>query len=323
MMNCLAMCRLIAFLASLTLLAGCDDRSHSGTRIVTTCSMVTDIVRQVAGNKAEVIGLLGEGTDPHSHSPTRSDVKHLSEADVVFYSGLFLEGRMQETFERVAATRKPVFAVTQGLDPSYLRKPAEFKGHYDPHVWMDVNAWSECVGFVARSLGEYDPPNTAYYQQNCERYQAELARLDDYARDVIASIPKEQRVLVTAHDAFGYFGRAYGIDVHSVQGITTESEAGVDDINKLVDLIVSRKIQAIFVESSVPRKNIEALIEGAASRDWKVAIGGDLFSDAAGAPGTYEGTYIGMIDHNATTIARALGGQAPERGLNGRLAVGR
>lgn len=307
----------------LTLLGGCDRGKHSGTRIVTTCSMVTDIVRQVAGDKAEVIGLLGEGTDPHTHSPTRSDVKQLSEADVVFYSGLMLEGRMQDTFKKVADSGKPVFAVTKDVDVSNLRQPKEFEGHYDPHVWMDVKAWSECVGFVAKTLAEHDPANAAYYEQNAASYQAQLTSLDDYARKVIDSIPKEQRVLVTAHDAFGYFSEAYGIEVHSVQGITTDSEPGVDDINKLVDLMVSRKIQAIFVESSVPRKNIQAIIEGAASRGHEIAVGGDLFSDAAGAPGTYEGTYIGMIDHNATTIAHALGGQAPERGMQGKLAVGR
>ncbi|MGE3408007.1 MAG: metal ABC transporter solute-binding protein, Zn/Mn family [Pirellulales bacterium] len=293
--------------------------SGGGRRIVTTVSMVTDIVGQVAGDKCEVVGLLGEGTDPHGYKPTRNDVKQLEEASLVFYSGLMLEGRMQDAFTRVARSGKPVYAVTEALDEKYLREPPEFAGHYDPHVWMDVQAWSQCVGFVAKTLGEFDASNAASYHENAEKYQQELVRLDEYVRKVISSIPPEQRVMVTAHDAFGYFGRAYDIEVESAQGITTESEPGVDDINQLVDLMVNRKVKAIFVESSVAEKNIRAIVEGAANRQWTVTVGGELFSDAAGAPGTYEGTYIGMIDHNATTIARALGGEAPERGLNEKL----
>jgi manganese/zinc/iron transport system substrate-binding protein len=264
---------------------------------------------------------MGEGVDPHLYKPTRADVKALLDADMVFYSGLTLEGRMTDTFSRVARSGKPVFPVTEGLDEGYLREPPEFAGHYDPHVWMDVEAWSQCVELVRQALADFDPTNADYYQANAQRYQAELKILDDYAREAIASIPPQQRVLITAHDAFGYFSRAYAIPVRSVQGITTESEAGVDDINKLVDFIVERKLRAIFVESSVSPKNIQAIIEGAAQRGWTVKIGGELFSDAMGRPGTYEGTYIGMIDHNVTTIARALGGQVPERGLNGKLSL--
>ena len=184
--------------------------------VVTTCGMVTDIVRIVAGDKAEVVGLLGEGVDPHLYKPTRSDVKALMEADVVFYSGLMLEGRMGDTFAQVARTGKPVYAVTEGIDESYLREPPEFAGHYDPHVWMDVSAWSRCVEFVATSLGEYDPSHAAYYSRNAETYRRQLKELDDYVRRVIATVPKDQRVLVTAHDAFGYFSRAYDIPVRSV-----------------------------------------------------------------------------------------------------------
>jgi manganese/zinc/iron transport system substrate-binding protein len=289
--------------------------------IVTTCGMVTDIVREVAGNKAKVVGLMGEGVDPHLYKPTRDDVAKILQADVLFYSGLMLEGRMTDTFLKVARKGTPVFAVTELLDEKFLLEPEEFQGHTDPHVWMDVAGWSAAVKVVARSLGEVDAVNAAYYQQNSERYLAELAKLDAYAKQVLATIPKEHRVLITAHDAFNYFGRAYGIEVRGIQGISTESEAGVADINKLVDFLVARKIPAIFVESSVSDKNIKALIEGCKSRGHAVRIGGQLFSDAMGKPGTYEGTYIGMIDHNVTTIARALGGQAPERGLNGKLAV--
>jgi manganese/zinc/iron transport system substrate-binding protein len=289
--------------------------------IVTTCGMVTDIVREVAGTKAKVVGLMGEGVDPHLYKPTRDDVAKILRADVLFYSGLMLEGRMTDTFLKVARKGTPVFAVTELLDEKFLLEPEEFAGHTDPHVWMDVAGWSAAVKVVARSLGEVDAVSAAYYQQNSERYLAELAKLDAYAKQVLATIPQEHRVLITAHDAFNYFGRAYGIEVRGIQGISTESEAGVADINKLVDFLVARKIPAIFVESSVSDKNIKALIEGCKSRGHAVRIGGQLFSDAMGKPGTYEGTYIGMIDHNVTTIARALGGQAPERGLSGKLVV--
>jgi manganese/zinc/iron transport system substrate-binding protein len=281
--------------------------------------MVTDIVHVVAGEKADVVGLMGEGVDPHLYKPTRNDVKRLMDADAVFYSGLMLEGRMTDTFTQIGRGGKPVYAVTEKLDRDYLREPPEFQGHWDPHVWMDVSAWSQCVAFVADALAEFDPANAAYYRKNADTYRSELRQLDDDIRKVIASIPEQQRVLVTAHDAFGYFARAYGIEVKSVQGITTESEAAVSDINQLIDEIVERKLKAIFVESSVSAKNIQAVIEGAGKKGSNVLIGGQLYSDAMGKLGTYEGTYIGMLDHNATIIARALGGDAPEKGLNGRL----
>lgn len=300
------------------------DASESPVRktpyqIVTTCGMVTDIVQQVAGDKANVMGLMGAGVDPHLYKPSRNDVQQLRGADVVFYSGLMLEGRMADNFTSLGRTGIPVYAITEEIDPDSLREPPEFAGHYDPHVWMDVSAWSECVAFVAKALGEYDPANADYYFTNAEAYREELAKLDSYARQTIATIPQDRRVLVTAHDAFGYFARAYDIEVQSVQGLSTESEASVQDINNLVQFIVDNKIPAIFVESSVSKRNVLAIVEGAAQQDWEVQIGGELFSDAMGKPGTYEGTYIGMIDHNVTVITRSLGGEAPERGLNGKL----
>ena len=288
--------------------------------IVTTCGMVTDIVQRVAGEQAQVNGLMGEGVDPHLYKPTRNDVKQLLDADVVLYSGLLLEGRMADTFAKIARSGKPVFAVTEELDESFLLEPPEFKGHFDPHVWMDVQAWGECVKLVEKVLAEFDPAHAVQYRQRGETYRKELQHLHEYTKTCIASIPGAQRVLVTAHDAFGYFSRAYRIEVRSVQGISTESEAGVDDINKLVSFLVDRKIKAIFVETSVSQKNMTAILEGAAKREWKVQIGGELFSDAMGKAGTYEGTYIGMIDHNVTVITHALGGTAPEKGLHGKLS---
>ena len=283
-------------------------------QIVTTVGMLTDIVREVVGDRGEVIGLLSEGVDPHLYKPTREDVKHLTDADVIFYGGLMLEGRMEESLKRLQS-RKPVVGVAESLDPMILRKPPEFDGHFDPHVWMDVKLWSQCVDAVTKTMENFDHDHASELNSRAEAYQQKLSKLDDYVRTSIESIPEKQRVLVTAHDAFGYFARAYGLEVKSVQGISTESEAGVADINALVDVLVERKIGAIFVESSVSDKSLKAVIEGAAKRGWTVTVGGELFSDAMGSAGTYEGTYIGMIDHNATTITRALGGQAPEGGF--------
>jgi manganese/zinc/iron transport system substrate-binding protein len=303
--------------------AGATHSPTSAARIVSTTGMVSDIVRQVVGRHGSVSGLIESGIDPHLFKPTRGHVKQLQDADVVFYSGLMLEGRMSENFTQLERSGKPVFAVTESLDKESLRSPPDFAGHYDPHVWMDVKAWSQCVGHVAESLAKFDPPHADEFRANAKKYRAELTRLDDYVRTSIESIPESQRVLVTAHDAFEYFSRAYGIEVKSVQGVTTESEAGVLDVNRLVDFLVERKLPAIFVESSVNAKNIQAVIEGAKSRGVTVQIGGELFSDAMGAEGTYEGSYIGMIDHNATIISRALGGNAPEKGMSGKLGEGR
>ena len=313
-------------------LPGCDRGSNAGGAttqqagpkqypytVVTTVGMVRNIVQQVAGDKAKVSGIIGSGVDPHLYKPTRSDVAALLEADVVFYSGLMLEGKMSDTFVKIATSGKPVFAVTEKIDESFLLSPPEFAGHHDPHVWMDPKGWMKAVEVVAESLSQYDAANASLYRQNADSYLAELRKLDEYAAKSLASIPEKQRVLITAHDAFNYFGRAYGIEVKGIQGISTESEAGLQDLNNLVQFIVDRDIKAVFVESSVAEKNVRALIDGARARGKSVAIGGTLFSDAMGAEGTYEGTYIGMIDHNVTVITQALGGTAPEKGMQGKL----
>jgi manganese/zinc/iron transport system substrate-binding protein len=239
--------------------------------------------------------------------------------DVVFYCGLMLEGKMSDTLVTIARSR-PVFAVTEMIDEKELLEPDDFQGHYDPHVWMDVAAWSKCVDAVTKALAKFDPRHADAYEKNASTYQKELARLHEYGLQSIGSIPKASRVLITSHDAFNYFGRAYGLDVQGVQGISTESEAGLQRVNGLVDMIVAKKVPAVFVESSVPRKNVEALVEGARARDHTVTIGGELFSDAMGEAGTYEGTYIGMLDHNITLVTRALGGAASESGMQGKLS---
>ena len=290
-------------------------------QIVTTCGMVTDIVKQVAGDKANVQGLMGEGVDPHLYRPTRDDIETLSGAKIIFYSGLMLEGRMGDTFAKVSRNGVPAYAVTELLQEDYLMEPEEFDGHWDPHVWNDVSAWISAVKSVAKALGEFDPKNADAYEANATSYNEQLAALDAYAKKSIATIPEKQRVLITAHDAFGYFARAYGIKVMSAQGVTTMSEAAISDINKLVNYIAENGVQAIFVENIVSDRNLNAVIEGVKAKGKNVEIGGTLFSDAMGKPGTYEGTYIGMVDHNVTLITRKLGGEAPEKGLNGKLTA--
>ncbi len=288
--------------------------------IVATVGMVGDIARHVAGDHAQVMGLMGSGVDPHLYKPTRTDVSKLMDADVIFYNGLLLEGKMSDSLIRAATSGKKVHPVTELLDPAYLLEPDEFAGHYDPHVWMDPSAWIKAVEVVRDSLVEFDPANASEYQANAQAYIAQLGELDAYAERVLSSVPESQRILVTAHDAFNYFGKRFGFRVVGIQGISTESEAGVRDIEQLVTLLVENNIGAVFVESTVSERNINALIAGAQAQNHSVIIGGELFSDAMGDEGTYEGTYIGMIDHNVTTIARALGGDAPEKGLHGKLS---
>jgi len=299
--------------------SGEEERTYP-YRAVTTIGMITDIVRNVAGDHAEVEGIIGEGIDPHLYKPTRDDVLTLEAGDIIFYNGLLLEGKMTDILVRVARKGKSVYAVTEAIldEGDYVLTTEE--EYFDPHVWMDVSGWIRAVSIVADALSEFDPPHAGEYRRRAGEYSARLEKLDSYAREAIASIPENQRVLITAHDAFNYMGRAYGIEVHGIQGLSTESEAGVRDIENLIDFIVERDIPAVFFETSVSDKNVRALIEGAKARGHPLRIGGELFSDAMGPAGTYEGTYIGMIDHNVSTIARALGGEVPEGGFRGKSA---
>ena len=306
-------------------LAGCggsgsegDEGETGAYKVAATVGMVADIVREVAGDRADVVNIIGAGVDPHMFNPARGDIAVLQGADIVFYSGLLLEGQLGDVLEKVGR-KKPAHAVTEVLEQDYLIHD-EASNHHDPHVWMDVQGWMKAVEVVAKALSDFDAPNAALYSQNAAAYLERLRELDVYAKRVLGSIPEEQRVMVTAHDAFSYLGRAYGIEVMGIQGLSTESEAGLKDINRLVEVLVQRKIPGVFVESSVSDKNVKALVEGARAQGHELRIGGELFSDAMGKAGTYEGTYVGMIDHNATTIARALGGEAPSGGMSGKLA---
>ncbi len=283
--------------------------------VVTTTGMIGDLVGSLAGDRGTVTVLMGEGVDPHLFKPTASDVRRLLAADLVFHNGLFLEGRMGSVLSQVEGPLGGSVAVTAGIPASSLLQPDGAEAHPDPHVWMDVQAWSSTIMPMVEALCEMDPEGCDSFRRNALVLEAELAELDQYVREVIGSIPPDQRVLVTAHDAFGYFGRAYGLDVQGIQGISTESEAGLADMNRLVQRLVDGSIPAVFVESSVSEKNVRALVEGAAAQGHPVIIGGELFSDAMGAPGSWEGTYPGMIDHNASTIARSLGGEVPDGGF--------
>lgn len=311
--------------------AGCGGTSDeadavdaSGPRgeklsIITTTGMIADIVREVAGDRAQVTALMGPEIDPHLYRPMRDDMSKLLGADIVFYNGLNLEGKMADSFVQIARSGKPVYAVTELLDESFLLMPDGFEGYADPHVWMDPRAWADAVRVVTDALAAHDSAHAADYRQRGDAFRDRLVALDAWARERLHTIPDPQRVLVTAHDAFGYFGRAYGLEVHGIQGISTESEAGLRAIEDLVDLLVDRSIPAVFTETSVSDRNVTALIAGARARQHTVQIGGRLFSDAMGPRGTYEGTYIGMIDHNVTTITRALGGVVDDAGMQGKL----
>jgi manganese/zinc/iron transport system substrate-binding protein len=286
--------------------------------VVATTGMIADAVREVGGELVEVQALMGPGVDPHAYRQTRSDIVAAAEADLVLWHGLYLEAQMEEFLLDLAGT-KPVVAVAEGLPTNLLVGHDDYEGRFDPHVWMNPNLWSLVVLEIRDAMTEVHPEGGEAFRANAEAHLEELAALAEYTARVLATVPAESRVLLSAHDAFNYFGSAYGFEVAGIQGISTESEAGLQRISELVDMLVARDIRAVFVESSVSDRNIRALIEGAAAQGHEVVIGGELFSDAMGEEGSYEGTYIGMIDHNATTIAAALGGEVPDRGMQGLL----
>ncbi|HVJ86686.1 MAG TPA: zinc ABC transporter substrate-binding protein [Caulifigura sp.] len=316
----------VGLLFCLLALTGCPaskstpNATPNGLKIVATTGMVADLVKHIVGQHGSVQTLMSAGVDPHLYKPTTSDVADIQQADLVFYNGLGLEGPMEPVFKRDAEKGRKVIPVAGKLSEAAVHHSERFSGHADPHVWMDVSLWIQCLDPIVEALSAAAPAKADEFRANADAYREELKKLDDFARSAIRTIPPPQRTLVTAHDAFSYFAKAYGIEVKAVQGITTESEPGVDDVNTLVKFLVEKKIPALFVESSVSDRNLMAVLEGVAKHGGNVSVGGRLFSDAMGAEGTYEGTYVGMIDHNVTVIVRALGGEAPQRGLNGKLA---
>ncbi len=316
-------------ICAISVLSGCQKSQTSSValpsadsrlNVLATVGMVADVVRQVGGDDVHVTQLMGSGVDPHLYKATRDDVRQIMTADLIFTSGLMLEGRLEDTFNKISRNR-PVFAMTSRLPKDLLLSEPGGEQHPDPHVWMDVAAWANCLDVLVDGLSQEVPDKADRFRSQADHFRKTLQALHEYGLTAIASIPEERRVLVTSHDAFSYFGRAYGLEVIGVQGLSTESEAGLQRINELVDLLVSRKVAAVFVESSVPQKNMLALIDGARSRGHNVMIGGELYSDAMGPHESYEGTYVGMLDHNFTTVARALGGSVPERGFSGKLRI--
>ena len=275
-------------------------------KVTTTTNFITDTVRQIGGNRVEVTGLMGPGVDPHLYKASAGDVGSLRDADVIFYGGLQLEGKMADLLDKLEETQTTV-AVTEDLPRENLLEPPQgVAEQYDPHVWFDVANWKIVSRTIAEALKEKDPEHAAHYDANLERFLAELEETDGYVRDRMAEIPRERRLLVTSHDAFEYFGRAYDVDVAAIQGISTAAEATTADVNRVAELLVEREVKAVFVESSVPRQTIEAVLAAADERGQRARVGGELYTDAAGDEGTREGTYVGMVRANADKIAEAL-----------------
>jgi manganese/zinc/iron transport system substrate-binding protein len=277
--------------------------------VVTTTGMIADIAQNVGGDHVQVTSLMGPGVDPHLYKASAGDVNRLFEADIIFYNGLHLEASMGKVLDRFNESGATTVAVAEAIDPENLQAPPEFEGFYDPHVWFNVAFWMDATTAVENALTEIDPGHANDYAANAQIYLAELEELDAYVAEQAAHVPEEQRVLITAHDAFNYFGNAYGFEVRGLQGISTASEAGTADVQDLARFIAERRIPAIFVESSVPPRTVEAVQAAVRAQGFDVQIGGELFSDAMGSPGTAEGTYNGMVRHNINTIVGALLGE--------------
>ncbi len=280
---------------------GADDKLY----VVTTTGMIADAAENIGGDYVTVTPLMGPGVDPHLYKASEGDVTRLSKADLILFNGLHLEAKMADVLKQLGRSRKTV-AVAEAIPESSLIKAAQGEYSYDPHVWFDINLWLYAVRAVYDALVEVDPEHESEYKKHYETYRADLEELNRLIDEQTAQVPEQQKVIVTAHDAFNYFGQAYGFEVLGLQGISTVSEAGTADMRELADYIAERKIKAIFIESSVPRKNIEALRAAVESRGFAVEIGGELFSDAMGDPGTFEGTFVGMVTHNVNVIVGSL-----------------
>lgn len=320
-MKSLNLSSIIALILLITLLAACGQTGANGDaasgeaegklNVVATTGQIHDAVANIVGDAVDLTGMFGPGVDPHLYVPTESDVSLLGRADVIFYNGLHLEAQMERVLDQMAQRGVTVVAVGTVLPEERLLSWDSNYPH-DPHIWNDPELWSLGVEAIRDTLTEADPANADMYRQNAEAYLAEIAETHAYVKAQAERIPAEQRIMITAHDAFGYFARAYGFEVRGLQGISTESEAGTADVQELVDFIVSRRVPAIFVETSVSPRNIEAVQAAARARGFEVNIGGQLYSDALGDPGTPEGTYTGMLRHNIDTLVKALAVQLAE-----------
>ncbi len=286
---------------------GCNNapENNGKLKVVTTTTMLTDLVSEIGGEHVSLQGLMGAGVDPHLYKASEGDVSKLYEADIIFYSGLHLEGKLVDIFEKTEGQKNTV-SLGDKLPKQELIPSEYFASNYDPHVWFNIQFFKQFAQIVTDELSKADPANAESFSENNKNYQEKLDALESEVKAIIATLPPEKRILVTAHDAFNYFGKAYGFNVVGLQGISTATEAGVKDVQNLSEFIIQNNIKAIFVESSVPRRTIEALQQAVLSKNHQVEIGGSLYSDALGDPGTEEGTYIGMFKYNVNTIVNAL-----------------
>lgn len=295
---------LILFTALAFLNCKNEKKANGKLNVVTTTSMITDLVKNIGGDNINLQGLMGSGVDPHLYKASEGDVSKLANADIIFYNGLHLEGKLVEVFEKMKNIK--TIAISDVLDKSTLIGSDYFASNYDPHIWFDVDYWEQATQFVVHKLSEAIPEQKTTFEANGKSYIQQLNTLKSKLETTINTLPKEQRILVTAHDAFNYFGKAFDFEVVGLQGLSTATEAGVQDVQKLAAFIIEKNVKAIFVESSVPKRTIEALQAAVKSKDHDVIIGGTLYSDALGNAGTIEGTYIGMFEYNVNTIVDAL-----------------
>jgi len=299
----------ITYLALVTaVLLSCNssqEKSKTKPHIVTTIGMLADAANHIVGDSATVEALMGAGVDPHLYKATQGDLQLLTDADIIIYNGLHLEGKMGEVLEKLGHT-KLVIAGAESIPEQNRKQSMAYTDAYDPHVWFDVSLWKIVTQNISIQLQKIHPKNTAYYQSNTDRYLLQLDSLHLAVRSMISTIPESQRILITAHDAFEYFGTAYDMKVRGLQGISTVADFGLKDITDLVDYILANQIKAVFIETSVSQKAINAVVEGCQKRGFEIVIGGSLYSDAMGAQDTPEGTYIGMVNANVQTIVNAL-----------------
>ncbi|WP_452220545.1 metal ABC transporter solute-binding protein, Zn/Mn family [Lacinutrix salivirga] len=297
----------ILILFTIISILSCKEKQTNGKlNVVTTTTMITDLVKNIGGDYINLQGLMGSGVDPHLYKASEGDVSKLVNADIIFYNGLHLEGKLVEVFEKMESNTKTPIALAEEIDKTTLIGSDYFASNYDPHVWFNIDYFKLFAKKVTRVLSEKDPKNAVNYKENEKRYLAALESLQNKIKVTIETLPKDKRILVTAHDAFNYFGKSYGFEVVGLQGLSTATEAGVKDVQNLSKFIIDKKVKSIFVESSVPKRTIEALQAAVKSKGHEVTIGGTLYSDALGNAGTIEGTYIGMFEYNVTTIVNAL-----------------
>ena len=302
--------KFIVMIAVLSMVLGCKEqggvKKSDRLNVVATTSQVTDLLKQIAGDLIDLEGLMGPGVDPHLYKASEGDVTKFYNADVIFYNGLHLEGKLEDVFEKMRHQNKKTVAIAKAIKSEKLIASADFASSYDPHFWFDIAHWKEAANFVATTLANLDEKNAATYEANAKAYVEKLNALEGALLNQVNDLPEAQRILVTAHDAFAYLGKTYNFKVVSLQGLSTVTEAGVKDVQRLANFIIEHQIKAIFVESSVPERTVKALQAAVKAKGHEVVIGGTLFSDALGNPTSKEGTYIGMYEYNMKTIVNAL-----------------